>query len=265
MLMNTKHQLEEKTSWQHVSKWYKKLVSKEGHYYHQHLIIPGIKKLLNIKSGVSLLDLACGEGILGRNISGDVYYQGIDIAPTLIKSAKIYDKNPEHYYGFADITKPLSLEKSDFDFGTIILALQNVENPKAVLLNFQEHLKLNGEILIVINHPYFRIPRQTAWEIDEKNQIQYRRINCYLTPLKIPIVQKPSRELRSPITWSFHYPLSSYTSFLFETGFVIEKIEEWVSDKVSMGKAARMENRARMEFPLFMALLCRKVRITSVS
>jgi hypothetical protein len=39
---------------------------------------------------------------------------------------------------------------------------------------------------------------------------------------------------------------------------VIEKIEEWVSDKKSTGPMAKMEDRARDEIPMFMAILATK-------
>jgi len=35
-------------------------------------------------------------------------------------------------------------------------------------------------------------------------------------------------------------------------------MEEWISDKKSTGAKARMENRSREEFPLFLALLAQK-------
>jgi hypothetical protein len=38
---------------------------------------------------------------------------------------------------------------------------------------------------------------------------------------------------------------------------VIDALEEWTSDKESEGKASRMENKARSEFPLFLALRAR--------
>jgi len=260
MPMNNKYQSGVNTSWQHVSKWYRKLVNKEGHYYHQHTIIPGVLKLLNLRPDDSLLDLACGEGILGRAISKEIYYQGFDIASSLITLAKKYDKLLNHHYQIADITNLLPLSKYNFTKGAIILALQNIENPRNVILNFQKHLVGGGQLIIIINHPYFRIPRQTSWETDPNSKMQYRRVNRYLSPLKIPINQQPSEREKSPIIWSFHYPLSSYSQFLYETGFVIEKIEEWVSDKRSEGKAGKMENRARAEFPLFMAVLARKIK-----
>jgi hypothetical protein len=38
-------------------------------------------------------------------------------------------------------------------------------------------------------------------------------------------------------------------------------MEEWCSDKKSEGAAARMEDRARKEFPLFLTILASKVHL----
>lgn len=245
------------TSWQKVSGWYSKIVNKEGHY-HQNLIIPKSLALLSFDKSSSLLDIGCGEGVLARRIPKDVYYQGIDLASSLVVIAKNQDKNPLHHYIVSDATKPLPIEKTDFTHAALILSLQNISAPNLVFQNASKRLIKNGQLLIVLNHPYFRIPRLTGWGIDEKNKTQYRRISKYLTPIKIPINMHPG-ERNSEMTWSFHFPLEKYSGFLKDSGFVIEKIEEWTSDKESVGKAAKMENRARKEIPLFMAILARKI------
>lgn len=245
------------TSWQKVSGWYRRLVDDTGHFYHKQIIIPKSLSLLNLDPSSSVLDLACGEGVLARALPKNIYYQGVDIAPSLIDFAKREDRNPLHQYLAADVTKPLSFEQRGFTHAAIILALQNIEYPNLALQNAAKSLIRGGKLLIVLNHPAFRIPRQTSWGVDEKNKIQYRRINRYLTPLKIPIVMHPGQK-NSPTTWSFHFPLSSYSQFLNQSGFVIEKIEEWTSPKKSVGKMKRMENLARSEIPLFLALLARK-------
>lgn len=75
-----------------------------------------------------------------------------------------------------------------------------------------------------------------------------------MSPLKIPITMHPGQQ-QSALTWSFHHPISFYSQILFDHGFMIEKLEEWTSDKQSVGgKTATMENRGRSEFPLFMAI-----------
>lgn len=74
-----------------------------------------------------------------------------------------------------------------------------------------------------------------------------------MSPMEIPINMNPS-DRNSPITMSYHFPLSDYSKMLKDAGFVIDLIEEWTSDKESEGRAARMENRSRSEIPLFLAI-----------
>ena len=242
-------------SWQPVGKWYQETVGLTGHYYHKHIIIPGVLKLLALENNSSLLDIACGQGVLARYIPPQTFYQGIDAANSLIAFAREHEKQKNHLFTVADVTEQLPITKKDFTHATIILALQNIDNPVAVFSHLKNHLVKGAKLVIVLNHPCFRIPRQSSWGIDEQNKLQYRRINRYLSPLKIPIKTNPGQGLKSPLVWSFHLPISSYSEFLYRQGFHISKIEEWVSDKASVGSVARMENRGRSEIPLFMAIL----------
>jgi ubiquinone/menaquinone biosynthesis C-methylase UbiE len=255
-------------SWQKVAPWYNRITNEgQGHYYHQHVVIPGVLRLLelNIKSQISnikLLDLACGNGVLAKAIPNNVEYLGIDNAPSLINEAKRTDHNPKHKYLVADITKPLiPLEAKGSLTGThatIILALQNIPNPSKVFQNASFHLLTRGPLVIVLNHPAFRIPRQSSWGIDESRKIQYRRVDKYMSPMDIPINMNPS-DRNSQVTMSYHFPLSDYSKMLKDAGFVIDLIEEWTSDKESEGRAARMENRSRSEIPLFLAIRAIKI------
>ena len=256
--MNNFHSPQKKnTSWQKSGQWYNKLVGDKGHYYHQHVILPGVVRLLGLTDKSSLLDIGCGQGVLARQLPKAVLYTGIDLAPGLIHSASLQDHAHGHSYLVADVTKSLPLEKKDFTHATAVLSLQNMEHQEAAILHVGDHLVKNGRFVIVLNHPSFRIPRQSGWGISESKQ-QYRYINRYLTPLKIPITMHPG-EKQSPVTWSFHYPISLYTLFLHNAGFVIEIMEEWASDKESVGKASKMENRARSEIPLFLTISARKI------
>jgi SAM-dependent methyltransferase len=246
------------TSWQNVSEWYGKAVGKEGNYYHQHIVLPNSLRLLDLKNDSSLLDLACGQGVLARQLPPGIYYAGVDASPDLIKQAKQLDNNRNHIYGVADVSKNLHVQKRDFSHAALILALQNIEDHDGVIKNARKHLRTAGKLLVVLNHPHFRIPRQTSWGIDHQKQSQYRRVDMYMTPLKIPIRTNPGQGEKSASTWSYHFPLSHYAGLLSENGFVIERLEEWTSDRQSVGRWAKMENRARMEFPLFMAILARR-------
>lgn len=249
------------TSWHNVGKWYNETVGEEGHYYHQSIIIPNVLKLLNFSEiePASLLDLACGQGVLSRHLPPNVSYVGVDAAAPLIAAAKRHSHSTSHRFTQADVTQKLPLHNILFSHAAIILALQNIEHPLAVFQNANHYLQSGAPLIIVLNHPCFRIPRQSSWKVDTENKIQYRRIDRYMSHMKIPIQTHPGQGKQSPHTISFHHPLSHYSQWLKEAGFVIELIEEWCSNKVSIGRSAKMENRSREEIPLFMAILARKI------
>jgi ubiquinone/menaquinone biosynthesis C-methylase UbiE len=248
------------TSWQNSKKWYNDNVGEEGHYYHRTLIIPNTLKLLNLhqQKEIALLDLACGQGVLSRHLPEWATYQGFDLSTGLIQAAQKYHHTQKHSFNVADVTCPLKLAKTDFTHAVIMLAIQNIENPLKVFQNAFKHLKKGGELLVIMNHPCYRIPRQSSWGVDTVNKIQYRRVDRYMSALKIPIKTHPGKGEFSPETWTFHHPLSSYSRWLKEAGFCIKLIEEWSSNKVSEGGAAKMENRSRDEIPMFMALFAVK-------
>lgn len=249
------------TSWQSVSSWYDKLVGSEGHYYHQHVVIPGLLKLLKLDKNSSLLDLGCGQGILSRSTPPLAKYLGIDSSKSLIESAKKATINPNYDFMVKDATRPIDSAKPIFSHAIIVLALQNMENPEGAIHNAAAYLESQGKLAIVLNHPSFRIPRQSGWGIEDKSKQQYRWVNRYATPLKVPIDMNPgqkNQQSSGKTTWSFHRSLQDYVGMIVQAGFVIIGLEEWSSDKESQGKASKMENRARKEFPLFLALVAEK-------
>lgn len=249
------------TSWETSSSWYDKIVGAKGHYYHQQVIIPSILRLLEKEKRPQshLLDLACGQGILARHLPKGMKYLGIDGSASLIQAAKQYETKETHQFFIHDLNDPLDLPFKEFSHAVCILAVQNLPEPLPLFRTAYAHLRKSAPFIIVLNHPAFRIPRQSSWGIDEQKKLQYRRIDRYMTSLKIPIQTQPSKQELSQETWTFHFPLSYYTAQLKQAGFLLESIEEWCSDKKSTGKNAAMENRSRQEFPLFLTLVAKKV------
>lgn len=244
------------TSWQQVSGWYDSLVGEKGHYYHRTVILPEVVRRLSLSQGDRLLDIGCGQGVLSRVIPKNIEYVGIDIAQPLLESAKKYHPSRWHHFIHADLTSPWPLDSfAPFTHAACILVLQNIEHPAVLFDHLSRVLQEGAMAIFVLNHPYFRIPRQSRWNIDEKTKTQTRELFSYMTPQKIPITTHPGKGAAS--TWSFHTPLSELTAMSHAAGFDIETIDEWCSPKHSTGAAARAENRARKEFPLFMAITFR--------
>ncbi|MBP9817158.1 class I SAM-dependent methyltransferase [Candidatus Shapirobacteria bacterium] len=248
------------TSWKNVGGWYKEIVGEEGHFYHREVVLPNLLRLMKLDNKSKVLDLGCGQGVLARALPPEIYYWGADMAPNLIEEAKRLDKNPRHVFGVADATKTIPIVETGFSHITVVLALQNLESPFKLMRNVDKLMAKDGRFFIVLNHPAFRIPKNSDWEVDENKTVQYRKESKYMSPLKIAIESSPFDKKNNQISMSYHYPISAYSEMLHDNGMVIEVIEEWVSPKKSQGPMAKIEDVARREFPLFMCIVARKVQ-----
>lgn len=242
------------SSWEGVSDWYDSIVGKEGHYYHQAIVLPGVIRLLGLQPGNRLLDLACGQGVLARSIPKTISYTGLDLSKNLITQAISYSKNKMHTFKVADVTLPLPLD-DQFSHAACILALQNIQQPEKTFQELAKWMLPGGRAVFILNHPCFRIPRNSQWQFEESTKSLLRAERAYMSPLSIPIA---SHQKNSASTISYHYPLSSYIQMLSQQGFYVSWMEEWCTDKKSEGGAKKWENRAKKEFPLFLALVVEK-------
>lgn len=247
-----------KTSWESSNQWYHQCVGGKGHYFHQKLIFPLLKKICKITPKSQVLDLGCGQGVLARNIAKNCHYTGVDLSKSLIQAAQKQSNNPFHQFICSDVTKKLPIKSSKYDFAFIVLAIQNIEDQEKAIYNASKHIKENGQLVIVLNHPCFRIPQHSSWDINREKKLQSRKIDHYLSFLKIPILTNPSKREKSAKTFSYHYPLQQYFLWLQKSSFLIENCFELSSDKKSTGKYAKMEDRARKEFPLFFCMTAKK-------
>jgi len=245
--------------WDQAARWYDSLVGFKGSEYQQNIILPGAWKLLGLKSGAAVLDLACGQGVFSRYLAQKgMTVTGLDVSQELVRLAQKRQSGKKIRFECADAADPSALEGGSFDGIVCLLAVQNIEHLEPVFANVHRWLKPGGRFVMVATHPCFRIPRQTHWGWDEEKKIMYRRVDLYLTPNTIPILTPPMA--RSKVyTVTYHRSMQDYFTALHAAGLQVDMLEEWTSHKISEpGKRAKAENRARQEIPLFLALRARK-------
>ncbi len=245
--------------WHHVAGWYHDYLE-SSETLQDRVVYPGVERLLAPARGKSYLDVACGEGAFAARLAKTgAKVVGFDAAPALIRIAE-RRRVPGAEFLIADATEAgtRALYGRAFDGAACILAIQNIRDAERVFAQTASLLKPGAPFVIVLNHPAFRIPRQSMWGHDEKKKLQYRRIERYLSPMNIPIEMSPGAK-HGETTMSYHHPLAFYVNELARAGFLVDQMEEWTSHKESKpGGHARAENRARDEFPLFLAIRARK-------
>lgn len=245
-----------KTSWSGVAKWYEKLLSGEG-TYQKEVILPNLLRLMEIKPGEKVLDLACGPGFFAKEfvrVGAKVY--GVDISEELIAVAEESVKEAE--FAVSDAEDLSFIENGTMDKVVIVLALQNIERAELVIKECFRILRTGGTLHLVLNHPAFRNPKVTSWGWDSTELAQYRRIDEYLSESKVKIQMHPG-DAPDLYTVSFHRPLQFYFKIFFKLGFAATRLEEWNSNKKSEpGPRGKAEDKVRKEIPLFLYLGVKK-------
>lgn len=241
-----------KTDWDNVASWYDTHIE-GGDTYQAQVIAPNLLRMMAIKKGEQVLDLACGQGYFSRLIKEKgAEVTGVDLSAELIARAKEKSNNISYVLAPADNT---NLKKEYFDTVVTVLAFENIKNIDGVMNEINRVLKKGGTFFLVLLHPAFRIPQYSDWGFDAKKELQYRRVDKYLSEVKIDIELNPHKGSKKVVSMTFHRSLQWYMKSFKKNGFAITAIEEWISHKKSQpGARQKAEDAARKEFPMFMGV-----------
>jgi ubiquinone/menaquinone biosynthesis C-methylase UbiE len=212
-------------------------------------------RILDLKKGEQVYDLACGQGYFANvfaHVGANVVAS--DLSKNLIETAKKNSKEKINFY-ISPAHRAQFLKDSSIDTIVVVLAIQNIENVGEVFAECKRVLKKDGRIVLVLNHPAFRVPQGSDWYFADG--VQSRIISQYLSESKIFIDMTPGeKNLKKKIkTITFHRSLQYYMKLLAKNSFAITRLEEWISHKQSgTGPRQAAEDKARKEIPMFMCL-----------
>ena len=255
------------TSWGSVASWYDSHLEKSGDTYHEKVVYPNLLRILDEIKGKRILDLACGQGQFSRLMQeAGAYVTGVDLGKELIAIAEANNKSIKetgrhkvtYFNGSADDL--YMLKDASFDTVVCVLALQNIEKLQKTIEEAKRVLVQGGSFIFVLNHPMFRNPRHTYWGFDESQNVQYRRVDEYMSESHVKIDMTPGSKTNKKFTVSFHRPLQMYVKALAKQGMLVSRLEEWVSHRESeKGPKKHAEDTSRKEIPLFMCVEAQKI------
>lgn len=148
-----------------IADWYDARV-RDGSLLHD-LVIPGVLGLAGDLVGRSVCDLACGQGVIARELArGGASVVGIDLSGRMLKIAR-RDEVAEPLgisYRRGDIQDPDVLAGETFDGVVCGMALMDVPDAGAAMRAAHRLLRPGGWFVWAVTHPCFQTPdSETCW------------------------------------------------------------------------------------------------------
>jgi 2-polyprenyl-3-methyl-5-hydroxy-6-metoxy-1,4-benzoquinol methylase len=222
---------ESRRIWNENARWWDARMG-EGNDWHKRLIAPVVERLLGLRSTDTIVDLACGNGLLARAMAlRCAHVLACDFSPEFLECARArsLDYGDQIEYRLMDLTDPenlATLGTAQFDAAVCNMALMDMASITPLLGAIYRALRPGGRFVFSILHPCFHTPgtRLIAERDDSDGHVIYAvKVSRYLSLAPEPgigIVGQPQPH------YYFHRPLSVLLSACFAAGFVLDGLEE---------------------------------------
>ena len=203
--------------------------------YRDGLNTPAFLDLLPEVSGLSGLDVGCGEGHNTRLLARrGARMTGIDISGTFVRHAMEGEAGEPlgiRYERASAVELPF--EKGSFDFATAFMSLMDIPEVEKVLAEVFRVVRPGGFLQFSIEHPCFTAShsktlrdgrgRAYAREVGGYFREENGEVQEWIFSAAPPEVRAGLRHFRVP---RFTRTLSRWLNSLIEAGFVLERLAE---------------------------------------
>jgi len=219
--------------WDRLAEWWDDKIG-DGNEFQDYLIEPATERLLALKSGEQVLDIACGAGRFARRMASvGAIVTAIDQAERFLNRARgrTIENNDRIQYVKIDATNQmaiLSLGKGRFDAAVCTMALMDMPSITPLISSLPKLLKPRGRFVFSVTHPVFNsgTARPVAEQYEHDGQIVVRSgitVTDYAEPYTykgfgIPGQPEPQ--------YYFHRPINLLFNTCFKYGFVLDDMEE---------------------------------------
>ncbi len=206
----------------------------EGNAWHLQLISPAVECLLELRSGETILDVACGNGMLARRLAHlGARVVACDFSAVFIERARARRAEflDQIEYSVVDATNReelLALGEGRFDGATCTQGLMDMPAISPLFEAIARLVKPGGRFVITVSHPCFNTTtmRMVAERIDDENGLRTEtavKLRRYLTTESgkgtgIPGEPEPH--------YYFDRSLSELLGAGFKAGLVLDGIDE---------------------------------------
>jgi 2-polyprenyl-3-methyl-5-hydroxy-6-metoxy-1,4-benzoquinol methylase len=206
----------------------------EGNDFVEVLIWPATSRLLALRPGERVLDVACGNGLYARRLAAlGMEVVAFDFAPEMVAHAR--ERTQEHadriQYLVLDATDEaalLALGEGQFDAAMCNMALFDMAEIEPLMRALARLLRPGGRFVFSVMHPCFNNPHTVL--VGEKEDRGGDIVTTYsvkvhdyihtTTSHGVAIRGQPRPQL------IFHRPLQALLAPAFDAGFVLDALQE---------------------------------------
>ncbi len=226
---------ENRRSWEATAEWWDDQIGPEGNEFHRTLIAPAQMRLLELKPGDTVLDIACGNGQFAREMArAGVNVVAFDFTQRFLARARQHTEAAGiqsieyHSLDATDEKKLRSLGEGRFDAAVCTMALMDMTEIAPLMRSLTRLLKLRGRFVFSVTHPCFngngvRLCLEeedrdgTLVDIYSVKVVEYLKVSVQRG---VGIIGQPEPH------YYFHRPLCELLNECFRAGFVMDGIEE---------------------------------------
>jgi ubiquinone/menaquinone biosynthesis C-methylase UbiE len=233
-----------------VADWYDSVV-RAGSLLHE-LVLPEIWTLLGSVADLHICDLACGQGILARQLATrGAIIVGVDISSKLLTFARQDEANSPLgiRYVLDDAQTLGTLADATFDAVVCNMALMDIPDLEATCRAITRVLRPEGRLVFSITHPCFQTPH-SGW-IEESDGTMSRAVRAYFAEGSW---RSDNPEGVRGRVGAYHRTLSTYVNALTDAGLVIEQL----SEPRETGDIATQVPTYALEVPAVLVARCRR-------
>ncbi len=206
----------------------------DGNRWHRELIAPNQERLLGLREGEAVLDVACGNGNFARRMAelgADVV--GFDVSEKMIQRAKARGsdgpgRTEYRVIDASDGEAVRSLGRRRFDAAVCTMAMMDMPTISPMLSALGHVLKPGARFVFSVMHPCFNstATRFVLEESDRGEAVKQEyslRISEYIEPqqsMGLAIAGQPEPH------YYFHRPISALFGACFDAGFTLDGIAE---------------------------------------
>lgn len=204
-----------------IAEWYDVNV---GGPLHEEVVLPSMLELVGDVAGLRLVDVACGQGIITRELAKHgASVTGVDISRDLLCIAEGYEKAEPLgvVYLHDDAESLASLGALSFDGAVCNLALMDIADIAATFRAIQRLLRELGWVVVTITHPCFEVPRG-RWTT-RADSTTVREVTGYFEE---GFWRSDNPHGVRGQVGAYHRMLSTYLNVLADTGFRLERVCE---------------------------------------